>query len=462
MRADTAPVPTRGGALAATAAPSDRRWHIPDRTVVLAGHRQLLMALRRTLQAGGPALLCTATDRAGAGATTTVVEFAHRQARDYDVAWWIPAADPELVPIELAALAEALGLAQATDDAETATARLLDALRHRNRYLLVFDDAENPRQLARFLPAGAGDVVIVSSDPDWRAYATAHHVEPFTRSESVALLCARRPGLPIDAACRIAAALDDLPLAVDCAAALLAGTGMDVEQLLRLLTDRTSRGWAPDPGAVMWEVAFDQLAADDPAALALLTLVAWLGCGPVPLRLITEHAHALPGGLADIAGDPAALARLTAGLRRHGATRIASDGIALHGVTAELLVARTVGGRLGDGADGWAGAAIRLLRAAVPADADAPATWADWRTLLPLVLAATDPARRLDAAAADAGWLLGRAARYLHARGQWRAAATLSRDAEVLCDAASGQPYEKWPTARVRPARVPSPSPLEA
>ena len=415
--------------------PADRIWSIPDRSVVLPGHRQLLAAVHRTLRAGEPALLSTDGARTGTGATTTAIEFAHRHARDYEVAWWIPAADPELVPIELATLAEALGLARVTDDAEAATSRLLDALRHRDRYLLVFDDTENPRQLARFLPAGAGDVVIVSPDPDWRTYATAHPVRPFTRAESVALLRARRPDLPVDAADRVAAALEDLPLAVDPAAALLAESGMDVEQLLRRLLDRIGHGDRSDPAVAIWDVTFDRLAAEDPAALALLTLVAWLGPEPMPLRLVVDHPHALPRTLADTVRDPAAFDRLTTGLRLRGPARTTPASVALHRVPAALLMARTAGEHPGDAVDGWAGAAIRLLQAAVPADPDVPATWTTWRRLLPLVLTATDPARRLDGADADAGWLLGRAARYLHARGQRRAAARLSRDANDLCAA---------------------------
>jgi hypothetical protein len=66
---------------------------------------------------------------------------------------------------------------------------------------------------------------------------------------------------------------------------------MSVNAYLRLLSAHT-------PDTAPWAVAFDRLAADDPPALALLTLVAWLGPEPVPLSLLTRHPHQLPAELA--------------------------------------------------------------------------------------------------------------------------------------------------------------------
>jgi hypothetical protein len=455
MKVDTAPVVPGGDPLAEAAAPTARAWNVPDRFVVLPGHRQLLATVRRTLRAGRRALLCPVEDRVGTGATTAMVEFAHRNARDYEVAWWVRAVDPELVPDQLAALGEALGVAD-SGDAETTAARALHSLRHRDRYLIVFEDAATPHQLARFLPTGPGDTVIISSDPAWREYATAHPVGPFTRPESVALLRARRPDLPVDAAARVAAALDDVPLAVDPAAALLAETGAYVEQFPSLLSERSRQGGTPNPVVAVWGVVFDHLATNDPAALALLTLVAWLAPEPVPLRLLPACPPE-PRALADAAQDPAALARSTDVLRRCGAVRITSGEIALHRVPAALLVARTAGERLGDTADGWAAAVIRLLQAGVPADPDDPAGREAWRRLLPLVLTATDPARHLDAVAADAGRLLRRAASYLRVRGHDYTAATLSRDADGLCAGGSLPPEERLATRRPPRTRATTP-----
>ena len=162
-----------------TAAAAGRAWNIPARSVLLPGHKGLVAAVGRTLQTGEPALLSAAGGRAGTGAATAVIEFSHRHRDEYDIAWWIPAADPELVPDRLAELAEVLGVANRTDEAEVATHRLLQALRQRDRFLLVFAEAENPHQLARFLPQGAGHVVIISRDGQWRAHAAR---TPWNRS----------------------------------------------------------------------------------------------------------------------------------------------------------------------------------------------------------------------------------------------------------------------------------------
>ena len=89
MKVDVAPASRRGGPLVDTAPPR-RTWNVPDRSVLLAGHWQLLKAVHRTLRSGRRALLCPAEARAGTGATTAMVEFAHRHARDYDVAWCTP------------------------------------------------------------------------------------------------------------------------------------------------------------------------------------------------------------------------------------------------------------------------------------------------------------------------------------------------------------------------------------
>ena len=79
----------------------------------------------------------------GVGKTQLALEFAHRYGSDYDVTWWVPAEQPTSATAALATLAGRLGVEQVADQAEM-VAGLFDRLRRRDRWLLVYDNAERP------------------------------------------------------------------------------------------------------------------------------------------------------------------------------------------------------------------------------------------------------------------------------------------------------------------------------
>ena len=223
------------------------------------------------------------------------------------------------------------------------------------------------------------------------------------------------------------------------AGASLAETGLDVEELLRRLTSgRPAPGptgpsapaTASDPPGSIWTVALGRLAVDNPAALALLTLIAWLGPEPAPLALLDRDIAKLPPPLA--AHSRAELATLADLLHRRGLARVTSATVQLHPWAVKWLVAdNATTEQPANG--GWARVAVRLLRAGLPeAPSHDPTTWPRWAHLLPLVLTATDPTRPLEPVTADIGWLLDGAAGYLQARGQPGPARALFEDAHEL------------------------------
>jgi tetratricopeptide (TPR) repeat protein len=423
------PEPPTTAAASVPALVGRRVWTIPARVRGFTGRAELLAEVEAALRSGGPAVVQAVTGMGGIGKTTTAIEYAHRHHEEFDIAWWVPAEDPALIPERLAECALALELTGVTDPTGVGVARLLGELVQRDRWLLVFDNAEDPRALSQFLPEGPGQVLITSRNPVWRGIAATVGVREFARAESVALLRRLAAELTEVEADRVADAVGDLPLAVEQAGSLLADTGLTVDKYLRLLAERSQDVLDHDPGgaypqslAASWAVAFDRLALDDPPALDLLTLVAWCGPEPVPLSLLTDYSDVLPERLRPLATDPLVLARCTGVVHRRGMATVSPHGIQLHRIPAALLRARSQASEVPRTA-GWAATVVRLLDQTAPGNVRTDlGGWPLWRRLLPHVMAAAGRDAALDAVPAEATRLLDRAAMYMIVRGEARAA----------------------------------------
>jgi hypothetical protein len=399
-----------------TEVPHARVWNVPARYPHFTGRNDLLDELQRRLRAGEATLVVQALyGLGGVGKTQLALEYAHRFAADYDLVWWIDAEQLVLIPNQLATLAARLGLPVGPTVADTVD-RLLAALRGREHWLLIFDNAERPADIAHYQPGGSGHVLITSRYPAWGALGGRLEVDVLTRPETIALLCARIPTLDQEQADKLAAELGDLPLAAAQAAAYLEQTGLPSEDYLRRF--RTRRATLLARGDVVgyhgridttWALSFERLRAEDPAAVQLLEIAAFLAPEPVPLFLLSGHPELLAEPLRATAADPDALSDTVGALVGYSLARRHPHGFQVHRLVQAVVRNQLLTDRQHDIAD----LVIALLAAASPGDPEDPLNWAGYTQLTSHVLAT---ASQGDHSPAGRQLLLD-TARYLHAHG---------------------------------------------
>ncbi|WP_214108191.1 FxSxx-COOH system tetratricopeptide repeat protein [Acrocarpospora catenulata] len=276
-------------------------WNVPTRNAVFTGRGILLENLRDQLVAGGSTVVLPQAlyGLGGVGKTQVALEYAHRFMADYDLVWWIQAEQPGLVASALGELAAHLNIESPDNLLEPARV-VRDALRRGlpySRWLLIFDNADAPQQIERYLPGGSGHVIITSRNQSWSQTAAPLEVDVFSRAESLEHLTRRVKKLTAEDAVRIAEALGDLPIAIEQAGAWLGETGTTVEEYLSQL-DGTLSGMLsmgtpanyPSPVAATWNVSFTALRRRSPASVRLLELLAFFAPEPVSLSLVRSDA----------------------------------------------------------------------------------------------------------------------------------------------------------------------------
>jgi hypothetical protein len=437
---------TTGGAQDTSRIPSV--WgNVPQRNKNFTGREELLSALREGIADKVTAVVPqphALHGLGGVGKTLMAVEYIYRFRHTYDVVWWIPSDQPFMVKTVLADLAPHLGLPPSSvSGIEDAARDVLDALRRGEPYdkwLLVFDNADQPEDLLDSIPRDSGHVLITSRNHRWESLVDAVPVDVFRREESVEFLTKRvRGGISPEDAAVLAEQLGDLPLALEQAGALLFERGMSASEYLEQLAERTSQLLSqgrpaeyPVPMTAAWSVSVATLSENLPEAVDLLRICAFFGSEPIPREAIGKAPKGLRPELAALISDPIRLGRAVGELGRYALARLDIPG---RTIQVHRLVQKLVQDELPPEEQARIQHEVHLFLAAYNAgDPDDDTSWRNYSALLGHLTPAKVPDCRVPEVRSFAIRMLS----YLFSSGDYHSAETMARDFIEQWSAESG------------------------
>ncbi len=292
-----------------------RVWKVPARNPNFTGRGDDLAALAAALASGPTVTVRAVRGMGGVGKTQLAAEFAYARAVDYDLVYWISAEEPASIPDQFTALAAQLDL-DPVPDPEGLQAQVHDRLRSVPGWLLIFDNADDVDDLQPWLPGGLPRV----------------------------------PALGDDAGKELAEELGRLPLALEQAGAYLDRSAIPAQDYLRLLLRRAAELYArgrvsgrTDTIATLWDISLERIADENPAAVQLLDLCAYLAPERIPLDLFTLHPGLLPEPLAAAAADELAFNQVIGILVDYSLIKRTATGLQIHRLIQGAIRARHSG-----------------------------------------------------------------------------------------------------------------------
>lgn len=393
----SSPQVERSDPVASNPAPSlSHVLSLPSRNLIFTGRERELEDLQRHLSME-PGAVLSITGSGGVGKSALALEYAYRAGASgrYEIIGWVRARSPVTVAEDLAALAPRLGV-PSEGSTGVAAAEVMAALATRQDWLVVFDNAQKPHDLAGMLPGGGGHVLITSQNQEWSGIATQLDLGEFSRPESVKFVQERSGSDEPAAARELAGELIDLPLALAQAAAYIDTRSITIHGYLesyrdpklgpRLRDVALPSAEYPASVARTWLLSFRQLSGEHPAAAELLRLCAFLDPDNIDLDLLNAGRVEVGDVLSRALGNRQECSEMVDALVATSLVTVPAEG---HLRVHRLVQAVTRDQLNHDEAAMWTERALNMVRAILPPAPDDFRSWPMYDRLAPHIEAVT-------------------------------------------------------------------------
>lgn len=333
---------------------SPRFINLRARNLSFTGREQLLDTLQTTLESDSEIKSIRTqalVGLGGVGKTQIALEYAYRHIEDYNIIWWIRSEKLDDLATDYAELASQLELPEKDYvDQKLKIEAIKRWLEDNAGWLLIFDNAQDPPDLERYLPIrGSGRVIITSRNSIWGTQVEHLEVHGFEREESIKFLIKRTGENNREGANDLAKALGDLPLALEQAGAFIKERGISLSKYLEKFRSRSQddenlklldlgKPIAYDKTiATTWSISIEEAASEVPVSLDLLNLCSFLDPDKIPLTLLYQGAKNLPEPLASAVRDELELDNAIQSLKRYSLINTTEDGFSMHRLTQAVI-----------------------------------------------------------------------------------------------------------------------------
>ncbi len=423
-------------------------FECPQKNNWFTGRENELKELSNRLQKSSEAGISQAiSGLGGIGKTQLAIQYAYAHKDEYDAIFWVNAASDLDLQNSYLRIAERLRLRCGGNDAQS----VLDAVRcwlentKDRKWLLIFDNADEPDCLEKYLPrtTPAGHILITSRRTrlDEIGVGAPIKIEQLPLDDAKHFLFNRIDRREYsqgeqEAAKDLAEELDGLPLALEQAAAYIVANEVEIAAYLASFRtrkielfrrERPVTGNYPKTVATTWLMNFEQVAEKSAASADVLRLSAMFDPDRIPFELLTAGAAKLGPSIAEAirADDPLSVNELLRPLHTYSLIGIDAKD---KSYDVHRLVQEVVKEELGDeGQITLAERAIKAINLAFPFPEIC--NWSRCERLVSHTIACMKWIEVFKIQSAEAGTLLNKAGLYQCDRSQYVVAELFYRHA---------------------------------
>ncbi len=296
----------------------------------------------------------------GIGKTETAVTYAYKYRDQYRAIFWVRADKEEDLAKGFVAIFHQLWPRYGTITPEDARIAVLEWLSNESNWLLIFDNADMPSVLSKYVPQNVIGHILVTSRANvipvlGLSRNDVVELSALSETDSLSFLLARSGrkdvgGEELAQAKNIVKLLAGLPLALEQAGSYLAGSTSTFSDYLThyhnhstaLLErgDATARDYE-DSVATTWSLNVETVQKESPASADLLRCSAFLNQDDIPFELITmggaKLGAAIANALQGVKDDPFLLHRVLEPLDRSSLIRIKENNtFAVHRLLQQI------------------------------------------------------------------------------------------------------------------------------